>query len=282
MEDKLKLEKVESKGYGVIYKLPMLDKELDVVAKAFYAYLCSYAGAGDSAFPSMDKICYDLGVSRQRLERHRKALIKKGYITIKQVKDKGRFSHNEYTINKTLSPMLQNATTEKPTTEKPTTEKPTSENVTYNNNSINNNSINNNSSSNNNNVPVKTDTIPYQEIIEYLNLKTGKKFKHKTAAHRKFIKARWEEGNTFEEFKIVIDKMVCEWTGTEFQNYLQPSTLFGNKFENYLNKTSFKFKQNNNKSQKQDAMSMMLEQLNLGGYENEQVNEPRRDQLLIP
>ena len=131
------------------------------------------------------------------------------------------------------------------------------------------------------NIPAKADTIPYQEIIEYLNLKTGKNFKHKTRAHRKFIKDRWEEGNTFEEFKIVIDKMVCEWTGTEYQNYLQPSTLFGNKFENYLNKTSFKFKQNNKQYQKQDAMSMMLEQLNLGGYENEQVNERRRDQLLI-
>ena len=275
MEDKLKLQKVESKGYGVIYKLPMLDKELDVVAKAFYAYICSYAGAGDTAFPGMDKICNDLGVSRQRLERHRKVLIEKGYITIKQVKDNGRFSHNEYTINKTLSPMLQNATTEKPTTEIPTTE-----NVTYNNNSFNNNSINNNSS-NNNNVPVKTDTIPYKEILDHLNLKANKKFKHSTEAHKKFIRARWNEGNRLEDFIAVIDNMSNSWIGTKYEQYLQPSTLFGNKFENYLNTKSFDAKENKYKKQKKDAMSMMLEQLNLGGYKNEPINEPRRDQLLI-
>jgi hypothetical protein len=137
--DKLKSDEVSSKGYGIIYKMPMLDTDLDVVAKAFYAYLCSYAGAGDTAFPGMDKICNDLQVSRQRLERHRKVLVDKGYITVKQVKgEKGRFKHNEYLINKELSPLLRF----------PTTDEPTTENVTTNNNSLNNNNnnINNNTS----------------------------------------------------------------------------------------------------------------------------------------
>ena len=278
-QDKLKFDKVESKGYGVIYKLPMLDTELDVVAKAFYAYICSYAGAGDTAFPGMDKICHDLGVSRQRLERHRKALIEKGYITIKQVKDKGRFSHNEYTINKTLSPMLQNATTEKPTTEKPTTE-----NVTYNNNIFNNNNINNNSN-NKDIVSVKTDTYPYQRIIDYLNRRVGSNFKWDAKENQSLIRARFKEGAKVEDFKTVIDKKWKQWhDNAKMVKYLRPKTLFSKgKFNEYLGEAELMQENKPNQQyQKQDAMSMMLEQLNFGGYENEPVNERRRDQLLIP
>ena len=74
-----------------------------------------------------------------------------------------------------------------------------------------------------------------KEVISYLNLKAKKKFKVDTASHQKFIKARLKEGYVLEDFKKVVDIMVAKWKGTEYEQYLQPQTLFGNKMDNYLN-----------------------------------------------
>lgn len=74
-----------------------------------------------------------------------------------------------------------------------------------------------------------------KEVISYLNLKAKKNFKVNTASHQKFIKARLKEGYVLEDFKKVVDIMVAKWKGTEYEQYLQPQTLFGNKMDNYLN-----------------------------------------------
>ena len=74
-----------------------------------------------------------------------------------------------------------------------------------------------------------------KEVISYLNLKAKKNFKVDTASHQKFIKARLKEGFVLEDFKKVVDIMVAKWKGTEYEQYLQPQTLFGNKMDNYLN-----------------------------------------------
>lgn len=74
-----------------------------------------------------------------------------------------------------------------------------------------------------------------KEVISYLNLKAKKNFKVNTASHQKFIRARLKEGYVLEDFKKVVDVMVAKWKGTEYEQYLQPQTLFGNKMDNYLN-----------------------------------------------
>ena len=74
-----------------------------------------------------------------------------------------------------------------------------------------------------------------KEVISYLNLKAKKNFKVDTASHQKFIKARLKEGYVLEDFKKVVDIMVAKWKDTEYEQYLQPQTLFGNKMDNYLN-----------------------------------------------
>ncbi|HGN9583986.1 TPA: conserved phage C-terminal domain-containing protein [Streptococcus pyogenes] len=76
-----------------------------------------------------------------------------------------------------------------------------------------------------------------KEVISYLNLNANKNFKVDTASHHKFIKARLKEGYTLEDFKKVVDIMSAKWIGTEYEQYLQPQTLFGNKMDNYLNTT---------------------------------------------
>lgn len=77
--------------------------------------------------------------------------------------------------------------------------------------------------------------IPYKEIIDYLNSKTGKKYRDNVQKNKSLIKARWSEGYRLEDFKQVIDNMVKDWSGTKYAKYLRPETLFGTKFDGYLN-----------------------------------------------
>ena len=87
-----------------------------------------------------------------------------------------------------------------------------------------------------NNSPAKAEpNVPYKEIIEYLNQRTGANYKHTTNKTKDLIKARFNEGFTLQDFKIVIDKKCVEWMNTDMQKYLRPETLFGTKFEGYLN-----------------------------------------------
>ena len=75
----------------------------------------------------------------------------------------------------------------------------------------------------------------YAEIVGYLNQKAGTRYKHSSEDTRKHIRARVNDGYTLDDFKAVIDRKVEEWKGTEWEKFLRPSTLFGSKFESYLN-----------------------------------------------
>lgn len=87
------------------------------------------------------------------------------------------------------------------------------------------------------NVKNEKEKIPYVDIIDYLNLKTGKKFSSKSEANKKLISGRFGEGRTLEEFKHVIDVKCEQWiNNNEMSDYLRPCTLFSQKnFENYVN-----------------------------------------------
>lgn len=79
------------------------------------------------------------------------------------------------------------------------------------------------------------ESIPFREIIEYLNKKTDNSYKPSAEGHKKFIRARWHEGNTIDDFKTVIDYKANEWMGTKWETYLRPKTLFATgNFDNYL------------------------------------------------
>lgn len=138
--DELKLVGVMEKGYGIIPKLVMKDKELSVEAKSIYAYFCSYAGAGNTAFPSVELICSDLNMSDKRFRRHREVLVEKGYLKIRRYRTENGFSKNVYTLPQEIVTVsgqnvpIQNVGVQ---------------NVSVQNDSTNNNSINNNSLNNN-------------------------------------------------------------------------------------------------------------------------------------
>ena len=101
------------------------------------------------------------------------------------------------------------------------------------------NSISNSISINNNIIKEEKkekEEIPYGGIIDYLNEKTGKKYKATSKETQRHIKARFNEGFKLDDFKRVIDIKSEKWKGDpKMQDYLRPETLFGNKFEGYLN-----------------------------------------------
>lgn len=76
----------------------------------------------------------------------------------------------------------------------------------------------------------------YKAVVDYLNSKTGLHYKASSKATRQHIHARLAEGYKLEDFQRVVDNMCTDWRGTEWEKYLRPSTLFGSKFENYLNR----------------------------------------------
>lgn len=120
---------------------------------------------------------------------------------------------------------------------------PREENFTYNN-------IKNNNTSNNNNpiVPLKkspkktenrkAQKHPYEEIVNYLNQKTGSSFRHTTKKVRKLIDDRFKDGHTLGDFKRAIDNQVALWwNNVDMRVYLRPDTLFSNKMDGYANAT---------------------------------------------
>ena len=100
-----------------------------------------------------------------------------------------------------------------------------------------------------NNNQDKTDTEPnvnvnvndnvndniYSAVIDHLNDVCGTHYRVSTGKTKRLIKARYEEGFTLQDFFTVIDKKASVWKGTDFEKYLRPETLFGTKFEGYLN-----------------------------------------------
>lgn len=85
--------------------------------------------------------------------------------------------------------------------------------------------------------PVPSDTNnQLKEIIDHLNQVTGSKYTYKNKSNNRHIIARLNEGFTVDDFKAVINhKAQCWLKDKKMAMYLRPETLFGSKFESYLN-----------------------------------------------
>lgn len=80
----------------------------------------------------------------------------------------------------------------------------------------------------------------YSQVVSHLNEKAGTFYRATAARTKKVIHARLAEGFTLEDFVTVIDKKSAEWMGTDWEKFLRPETLFGPKFESYLNASAGK------------------------------------------
>lgn len=77
----------------------------------------------------------------------------------------------------------------------------------------------------------------YIDIVQFLNSVTGQHYRPSSAKTKRLIDARMNEGYKVDDFKTVITKKANEWKGTKMEAYLRPETLFGTKFEAYLNQS---------------------------------------------
>lgn len=100
---------------------------------------------------------------------------------------------------------------------------------------------NNNKKHNNKKNKYKKDFA--REVINYLNLALKTKYRENSKESLNKIGALVEEGFTLEDFKTVINKKKKDWSGTPYEKYLRPSTLFRkSNFEEYLNQVETKKK----------------------------------------
>jgi uncharacterized phage protein (TIGR02220 family) len=84
----------------------------------------------------------------------------------------------------------------------------------------------------------KANNEELMSVVTFLNEKTGKEFKANTKSTVRLVGARIVEGRTVEELKSVIEQKAKQWLHDEkFNKFLRPQTLFGEKFESYLNET---------------------------------------------
>ena len=94
-------------------------------------------------------------------------------------------------------------------------------------------------------------------VISLLNEKAGSDFKQKSKGSIRHITARVNEGHTLEEFRLVIEDRVKEWgDNPKMSEYLRPETLFGTKFDGYLQKAKRAIKQEQSPSREPEPKPM--------------------------
>ena len=204
---------------------------------------------------SEDKLATRWGVSRNTVRKFLTLLEKDGMISMKKSRQTGTtYKVLNYNVYQGFSEEKKHQTAQR--IEHQTAQQ--KDNDLNNELHINKNEKNEKNEKKKDIVEQELDPIPYREIIDYLNQKAGKNFKHSAAGNKKVIKARWNEGYRVDEFKRVIDVKAAEWLNDENMNqYLQPSTLFGNKFDQYLNQR----KGNSSGAPQKSEEAMMMDEL---------------------
>ena len=97
MMDELFSQGIYKDGYGMISQLVMRS-HLSIGAKALYAYISSFAGAGRTAFPPLTLICSELGMSEKTVYKCRRELVDNNLIVVTKNRDGKKYSNNVYTL----------------------------------------------------------------------------------------------------------------------------------------------------------------------------------------
>lgn len=98
IENESHVDSIKAKGYGAVPRVVMYDQNLSVKAKALYAYLASYTGEGRPAYPTVPTLLYHMDITRNTYKKILTELTSAGYVVVEQVVDRGRLSHNTYTL----------------------------------------------------------------------------------------------------------------------------------------------------------------------------------------
>ena len=226
----MKESKVKDENYiniqgWMVTKLGLKGNELLI-----YAIIYGFSQTEDQTFNgSLQYLADWTNSTKQGVTKNLKALVEKGYI-IKEDKYINNVKFCEYyatkldTVYNSVAQGMQQSLTGY-TTKFNT---PMQQSLT--------NNINDNIDNKLDNIIELKDNVPYQEIVNYLNNSAGTNYRASSKKTRELIKARINEGYTLEDFKVVIEKKTRDWINdNKMKGYLRPETLFGTKFEGYLN-----------------------------------------------
>lgn len=199
--------------YTVISNNHFKEREMSLKAKGLLSLMLSLPDTWDYSVSGLAVLSKD---GKDSVMNALAELEEFGYLKRTKVVDKaGRFAGYDYDIFEKPQP-------EKPYPENPNTDSPNTGNPPQ---------LNTNQSNTDESI---TDSI--KDIVAYLNLKLGTAYKASSQATQKHIRARLAEGFKTEDFRTVIDKKCAEWMNDpKMEKYLRPETLFGTKFEGYLN-----------------------------------------------
>lgn len=222
----------------------LVDREdLSIYEKMIYIVLIRYSDEESCCFPSYRTISKKAGCSERQVSNVLKKLEEKGLLIRKNRKRKGS-NEKESNLYVLLS-VKQEVQHTMPNVRNEVLN-PTACGAVHVRNEVPSNKTNINKTNLTNNIyssaeqkEEKTkDKEIYKRIVDYLNKAADKSFKSTTKKTISLIDARLKEGFTEEEFYKVVDNKVLNWLDDDKMNaYLRPETLFGNKFESYLNET---------------------------------------------
>ena len=190
----------------------------------------------DGCFASNEHFSKFFSLSKNRCSEIIKSLEEKGYIEIKYV-----YHNDSKAIAKRVIKCIRNIDRGIRNIDRPTRKIEGG----YSENCEDNNTFNNTFNKKNN--VEQSPTIPYSEIIDYLNSKVGSSFRSSSKNTQSLIKARFKEGFTLQDFKDVIDIKSNQWLrNSKMEGYLRPKTLFSSNFEGYLNESRMMNKSKHN------------------------------------
>ncbi|MBM6047999.1 conserved phage C-terminal domain-containing protein [Staphylococcus epidermidis] len=224
----------ESGDFVTVHKAFVFDNKLSAKAKGILLYFLSRP---DNWQIYTSEVVKHMNDGQKSINSGIQELIKSKYVhRIQKRTDNGVFNGYEYLVYEkpTEMPFSENGLSANGFSENGKTENRKGQ--TTNNNSTNNDLTNIDSTYIDENILSGNPTAyPYKDVIDYLNQQTGKNYKSTTKKNQTVIRARTDEGFSIDDFKRVIDNKVAEWKGTNMEKYLRPETLFGTKFEGYLN-----------------------------------------------
>lgn len=215
-------------GYGLVFKRVMKDRNISIEAKALYSYLSAYAGADESAFPSVELIKHELNIGKQRYQRARRELEKAGYLQVDRKQNGNIYGSNLYTLFHSPRQVDIRPVDSQPVEIQSVDNQPTT------NNSITNNNITSNSKTINNSA---TD-VTRERFEEWWKLYDKKLDKKKAfSLFKSALKEHEFEtimNGTKEYLKTITDKQYQKYPKTflsqesylnDFSKELQPSGM---------------------------------------------------------
>ncbi|WP_313584554.1 helix-turn-helix domain-containing protein [Lacrimispora sp.] len=93
------MKKQEKKGgYGIVYQEIMRNSDIPPESKAIYAYLCSFAGSGETCFPRVEMMRSELSMGKQRFNKFMDILISLKVVIRERERDGNLLGYNVYRL----------------------------------------------------------------------------------------------------------------------------------------------------------------------------------------